>query len=80
MVRPSLDEVLELRSDRQAVVRRMIDELTEEGLAAMTAPVSEPGYPESISFRVRDCLLCGLDEEWWHRQYAERDLATLTSC
>jgi hypothetical protein len=26
---------------------------------------------------VRDCLLIVLNEEWSHRQYAERDLAVL---
>ncbi|MBO0813134.1 MAG: DinB family protein [Microlunatus sp.] len=79
MVRPSLPEVLELRTDRQALVRRVIDELTDERLAAKTEPVTEPGYPESISFSVRGCLLGVLDEEWAHRQYAERDLAVLAS-
>lgn len=77
--RPSLDEVLALRADRMATVRQVIADLTEESLAAMTAPVSEPGFPESASFSVRDCLVCVLSEEWEHRLYAERDLAVLES-
>ncbi|QGN32492.1 DinB family protein [Microlunatus sp. Gsoil 973] len=79
LVRPALDEILELRVDRQSVVRRVIDELTEEKLSAMTTPVEAPGYPESQSYSVRGCLLGVIDEEWSHRQYAERDLAVLES-
>ena len=44
--RPSLDEVLALRADRMATVRRVVDGLTDERLADETAPVPEPGYPE----------------------------------
>lgn len=77
MIKPSLAEVLELRADRQAVVRRVINGLTDDKLAAMTEPVSGPGYPESGSYSVRECLLGVIDEEWAHRQYALRDLAIL---
>ncbi|WP_198676385.1 DinB family protein [Kribbella monticola] len=77
--RPSLDEVLVLRADRQATVRRVLAGLTDEQLAGHTAPVPEPGYPESESFAVRRCLGAVLIEEWEHRQYAERDLAVLES-
>ena len=40
-----------------------------------------PGYLSSPnrSFPVRKCLLIILNEEWWHRQFAERDLAVLES-
>lgn len=79
MVRPSLDEVLELRADRQAVVRRVITDLTDETLAAQTEPVTGPGYPEPGSYSIRECLLGVIDEEWWHRLYAERDLGILES-
>lgn len=76
-VRPSLDEVLALRKDRMAMVRRYVDELTDEQLDADTAPVPEPGWPRSISYPVRDCLLIVINEEWQHRLYAERDLNLL---
>jgi uncharacterized damage-inducible protein DinB len=75
--RPALDEVLELRSDRRATVRRFLEELTDEDLDRRTAPVSGPGYPEEGGFEVRECLLIVLNEEWWHRQFAERDLDAL---
>ncbi|GCD88876.1 DinB family protein [Nocardioides sp. LS1] len=77
-VRPSLDEVLALRHDRMGTVRRLVDAATEESLAAMTEPVDAPGWPPPRSFPVHECLLVVLNEEWCHRQYAERDLDVLT--
>jgi len=76
-VRPSLDEVLLLRRDRMSTVRTVIDGLTDESLDAHTEPVEGPGWPPSESFPVRECLLVLLNEEWYHRQFAERDLDAL---
>ncbi len=76
---PSLDEVLALRADRMATVRRVIADLTDVKLAGMTEPVTAPGYPEPDSFPVRRCLQAILNEEWAHRLYAERDFDTLQS-
>lgn len=79
-VRPSLDEVLELRRDRMATVREMVDDLTDEFLAGDTEPVDGLGWPPAGQrFPVRECLLTVLNEEWEHRLYAERDLDVLTS-
>jgi hypothetical protein len=75
--RPSLDEVLALRRDRMATVRTVIDGLTDESLAAHTEPVEGPGWPPAQSFQVRECLLTVLNEEYWHRLFAERDLDAL---
>lgn len=75
--RPTLDEVLALRADRMATVRHFVGDLTDEHLASSTAPVLETGWPESRSFSVHEALSVVLNEEWWHRQYAERDLALL---
>ncbi|MFI9386395.1 DinB family protein [Kutzneria sp. NPDC052558] len=78
--RPSLDEVLELRRDRMASMREVVDDLTEEQLAGDTKPVDGPGWPPAgRSFPVRECLLTVLNEEWEHRLYAERDLTALES-
>jgi uncharacterized protein YjbI with pentapeptide repeats len=77
--RPSLDEVLALRAERMATVRQVIADLTDEKLAAMTEPVTGPGYPEPESFAVRRCLQAILTEEWEHRLYAERDFRVLES-
>jgi len=76
--RPSLPEVLALRADRMATVRRVLDGLTDEALAGRTEPVTEPGYPEPESFPVRRCLQAVVTEEWEHRLYAERDLDALS--
>lgn len=77
--RPDLDEVLALRADRTATVRRVIEDLTEESLAGNTEPVEGPGYPDAGSFPVAECLRTVLNEEWQHRRYAERDLDILRS-
>lgn len=76
-VRPSLDAVLELRRDRMATVRDVIEHLSVESLDRDTEPVNAPGWPPPQSFPVRRCLLIVLNEEWEHRRYAERDLAVL---
>lgn len=75
--RPSLDEALALRLDRQAAVHRYVDALDGATLASDTVAVDAPGWPEPRSYPVRDCLLTLLNEEWWHRQFALRDLAEL---
>lgn len=75
--RPTLDAVLALRNDRMATVREVLDGLTDESLNGLTEPVEGPGWPESRSYPVRECLLCILNEEWEHRLYAERDLDAL---
>jgi hypothetical protein len=76
-VRPTLDEVLAFRHDRMATVRRVIDGLTDESLAADTTPVEGAGWPPPRAFPVRKCLSIVLNEEWQHRLYAERDLDVL---
>ena len=75
--RPSLEEILAVRANRMATVSQVLDGLTDERLDGMTEPVLEPGYPESASFPVRRCLATVVNEEWLHREYAERDLASL---
>ena len=77
--RPSLEEVLALRADRMGTVRRVVADLTDDQLDGSTEPVSEPGWPPSESFPVREVLATILNEEWWHRQFAERDLDALTA-
>lgn len=75
--RPALEEVLELRRDRMASMRRVVEGLTDDQLAGHTTAVEEPGYPAPRSFPVAGVLGTILNEEWMHRQYAERDLAAL---
>jgi DinB family protein/pentapeptide repeat protein len=76
--RPSLDEVLTVRHERQAMVGQVIESLTDEQLAADVTR-TEPGWPQLENFPVKECLRIVLNEEWEHRLYAERDLTALES-
>jgi uncharacterized damage-inducible protein DinB len=78
-IRPSLDEVLELRADRQATVRRVLADLTDERLGERTSPVAGEGWPPADGYEVAEALGIVVNEEWHHRRYAERDLAVLES-
>lgn len=76
--RPSLDEALAVRLAAMTMMRQVVDGLTDEQLDRRTEPLVGPGWPdEGATFEVRECLLVVLNEEWWHRMYAERDLAIL---
>ncbi len=76
-VRPSLDEVLAVRADRQATVRAFLSGLTDDRLDEHTVPLEGDSWPPARPFPVRECLSVLLNEEWYHRQFAERDLAVL---
>jgi len=76
--RPSLAEVLEARADRMAVVRGIVDGLTDAELERTCPRAPAPGYPlESRS--VRRCLRVVMTEECEHHRYAVRDLTVLES-
>lgn len=74
--RPSLDEVLTVRRERQAMVRHLLESLTDNQLAGSVTR-TEPGWPRLEDFPIKECLLIVLNEEWQHRIYAERDLDKL---
>ncbi|MFD1938492.1 MULTISPECIES: DinB family protein [Nonomuraea] len=74
--RPSLDEVLTVRRERQAMVRHVMESLTDEQLASEVTR-AEPGWPQEEDFPFKECLGIVLNEEWEHRLYAERDLMSL---
>jgi uncharacterized damage-inducible protein DinB len=76
--RPSLDEVLAVRRERQAMVRDIITTLTPEQLGE-TVTRTEPGWPQIEDFPLSQCLFIVVNEEWHHRLYAERDLDALTA-
>jgi len=73
---PSLDDVLTVRRERQAMVRHFLESLTDGQLTAAVTR-SEPGWPRMQDFPVKECLRIVLNEEWQHRLYAERDLDAL---
>jgi len=76
--KPSLDTVMEVRRQRQAMVRGVIESLTAEQLASHVS-CTEPGWPQLEDVAFRECLLIVLNEEWEHRSYAERDLGSFTA-
>jgi hypothetical protein len=73
---PSLDEVLEIRTQRMATVRRVVDGLVDDGLDRRCRRNPAPGYPDEPP-TVRDCLRVVMQEESYHHGYATRDLAVL---
>lgn len=76
--RPDLDTVLALRHDRMAMVRRVVDEVTDAGLDEVRTVPDGAGWPPAgEEVPVRHALLVVLNEEWWHRRFAERDLDAL---
>ena len=75
--RPGLDEVLALRADRTRLVDRLMASLTDDELDEERR-VSGPGHPKAGAWSVRQCATAVVNEEWRHRDYAERDLARLS--
>lgn len=73
---PSYEEVLEVRADRMALVRRLVDTLTDADLGRACNRSPAPGYPEE-SRAVGECLGVVMEEECEHHRYAVRDLAVL---
>jgi uncharacterized damage-inducible protein DinB len=76
-VRASFSEVLALRAERTAVVEGVLARLTDAELDEQRRAVGA-GPPKAGLWPVRRCLEAQVNEEWRHRDYAERDLATLT--
>jgi len=76
--RPSLDDVLTVRRERHAMVRHVLESLTDEQLGADVTR-TESGWPRAEQFPVKECLSIVLTEEWQHRLYAERDLDALVT-
>jgi len=73
---PTLDEVLEPRLARMAVVGRVVDELTDAELDRVCGRKPADPYPEK-EYVVRRCLKVVLEEEAEHHRYAVRDLAVI---
>lgn len=73
---PTFDEVLAARADRMAVVRRIVDGLTDAELERPCPRPPAPGYPDEQR-TVGRCLRVVMNEECEHHRYAVRDLAVL---
>jgi hypothetical protein len=74
--RPSFAEVKKVRADRMALVRRIVDGLTDTELGRICTRSPAPGYPEEER-PVGECLGVVMEEECEHHRFATRDLATL---
>ena len=73
---PALDPVLEARAERTANLRDYLSTATQADLQRVLPAPDPTGHPGG-SHRVLDCFRVVLREEWWHHQYATRDLASL---
>jgi uncharacterized damage-inducible protein DinB len=74
--RAELAAVLGLRRERVATVDRVMAGLTDAELDEERRCVGA-GHPKAGLWAVRRCLEAQVNEEWRHRDYAERDLARL---
>jgi hypothetical protein len=73
---PDLDDVLEVRADRMQRVRAHVATMTDEDLAETLSPPDRHLHPQGHHTAL-SCIRIVLKEEWWHHQYAVRDLAVL---
>lgn len=69
--KPTLDEVLAVRRDRMERVGGLVGKIDSDELDRQVA------NPNGGTANVRNCLHIVFREEWWHDQYANRDLAIL---
>jgi len=74
--RPSLAEVMEARGGRMALVRGIVDGLTDASLERICPRPPAPNY-QGETPSVGRCLRVIMKEECEHRRYAVRDLAAL---
>ena len=70
---PPFVDVLEARTDRQAMVRNFLAAVTPEELGAPRTNPHASGQQETVL----SCLHTILEEEWEHHRYAVRDLDIL---
>ena len=72
---PTFERVLDVRAQRQALVRAFLADLTPEVLAEPRQNPHAPQYGETVL----SCLRTILEEEWEHHRYAVRDLDALAA-
>lgn len=76
--KPGYDDILAVRADRMAVVRGIVDGLTDSDLGRVCRRTPAPGYPEE-ELAVANCIAVVMEEEIEHYRFATRDLAVLES-
>jgi hypothetical protein len=73
---PSYAQVMTVRAERTAQVRRIVDNLSNQELGRLCSRSPAPGYPEEDR-PVADCLGVVMQEECEHHRFAVRGLAAL---
>ncbi len=73
---PGYDDIVAVRADRMAVMRRIVAGLTDDSLGRLCQRSPAPGYPDEER-TVIDCIAVVMDEEIEHYRFAVRDLAVL---
>lgn len=75
---PALDEVVAVREARAARVRAHLTSMSEADLRIRVGgPWDPPDLSSEHRARVIDCFRVVFREEWWHHQFATRDLAVI---
>jgi len=75
---PRLDEVLAVRDEQAAELKRWLATVTADELSAAAPVPAGPGWPPYAQGRsVVECLHVVLDEEWAHYGFCVRDLDLL---
>ncbi len=78
--RLDLEPVLAARRDRMDQVVAVLTGLSDDDLVREVTAPDQPGHPSPGTVEtVGQCLRVVLNEEWLHRQFAERDLDVLTA-
>jgi len=72
---PELEPVLDVRAEHLARVRTFLASATPDDLKQLVSP--PPWVPDKIPALAGFGVV--LREEWWHHQYASRDLALLSA-
>jgi len=72
---PSFGDVIEVRAERQMMVREFLAGVAPEELARPRKNPHAPAYQETVL----SCLRTILEEEWEHHRYAVRDLDGLAA-
>lgn len=75
---PALADVVSVREARAVGVRAHLATLSEDDLLCRVGgPWDPPDLPPERRARVVDCFRVVFREEWWHHQFATRDLAVI---
>lgn len=75
----TLDEVLEVRAGRVAMVRDYLADITADRLDTTCGTDPWDDSPDAPEVTVRRCLGVIFNEEWQHHRYAVRDLDAIES-